>query len=233
MPVVISVLIFVIYYIIDSGAIRVGKSGEMNPALGTWVSTLVLAPIGAFFTYKSNKDSAVFNIDAYAAFFRKLLGLRESRHLFMKEVIIDTPDYASDANTLERISEACTDYLQNHNLSRLPNYIKLFTNNTPDNHIAEISHSMEAVIENLSNSKDAVIIDRLSHYPILSERAHKNISDKLWINLLIGIIVPVGLVIYLRICRYRRRLGKDLKQIPATSAEIIEQIKKKQLDIID
>lgn len=48
MPVVISVLIFVIYYIIDSGATRVAKSGEMNIVLGTWMSTIVLAPLGAF-----------------------------------------------------------------------------------------------------------------------------------------------------------------------------------------
>ena len=82
MPVVISVLIFVIYYIIDSGATRVAKSGEMNIVLGTWMSTIVLAPLGAFFTYKSNKDSVVFNLDVYAAFFRKLLGIRQSRHMF-------------------------------------------------------------------------------------------------------------------------------------------------------
>lgn len=73
MPVVLSVLIFILYYIIDSGATRVAKSGEMNIVLGTWMSTLVLAPLGGFLTYKSNKDSVVFNIDVYAAFFRKLL----------------------------------------------------------------------------------------------------------------------------------------------------------------
>ena len=63
MPVVLSVLIFILYYIIDSGATRVAKSGEMNIILGTWMSTLVLAPLGGFLTYKSNKDSVVFNID--------------------------------------------------------------------------------------------------------------------------------------------------------------------------
>lgn len=68
MPVVISVLIFVLYYIIDSGATRVAKSGEMNIVLGTWMSTIILAPLGGFLTYKSNKDSVVFNIDVYAAF---------------------------------------------------------------------------------------------------------------------------------------------------------------------
>ena len=65
MPVVISVLIFVIYYIIDSGATRVAKSGEMDMVLGVWMSTLVLAPLGAFFTYKSNNDSVVFNAEVY------------------------------------------------------------------------------------------------------------------------------------------------------------------------
>ena len=84
MPVVVSVLIFVIYYIIDSGATRVAKSGEMNMVLGVWMSTIVLAPIGAFFTYKSNNDSVVFNAEVYINFFRMLLGLRPSRHVFKK-----------------------------------------------------------------------------------------------------------------------------------------------------
>lgn len=87
MPVVVSVLIFVIYYIIDSGATRVAKSGEMNMVLGVWMSTIVLAPIGAFFTYKSNNDSVVFNAEVYINFFRMLLGLRPSRHVFKKKLL--------------------------------------------------------------------------------------------------------------------------------------------------
>lgn len=78
---------FVIYYIIDSGATRVAKSGEMNMVLGVWMSTIVLAPIGAFFTYKSNNDSVVFNAEVYINFFRMLLGLRPSRHVFKKKLL--------------------------------------------------------------------------------------------------------------------------------------------------
>ena len=74
------------------------------------MSTLVLAPLGGFLTYKSNKDSVVFNIDVYIAFFRKLLGIRQSRHIFKKEVIIHTPDYADVVNRLEAISGQCQDY---------------------------------------------------------------------------------------------------------------------------
>jgi lipopolysaccharide export LptBFGC system permease protein LptF len=113
MPVVVSVLIFVIYYIIDSGATRVAKSGEMNMVLGVWMSTIVLAPIGAFFTYKSNNDSVVFNAEVYINFFRMLLGLRPSRHVFKKEVIIEDPDYPRIQTELEKLCNICNEYAIN------------------------------------------------------------------------------------------------------------------------
>ena len=111
LPVVISVIIFVLYYIIDSGATRLAKSGEMNMILGVWMSTLVLTPIGIFFTYKSNKDSAVFNPDAYLNVFRWLFGLRPSRHLIKKEVIIEDPDYRRIYDELSDTSARCEEYL--------------------------------------------------------------------------------------------------------------------------
>ena len=229
MPVVISVLIFVIYYIIDSGATRVAKSGEMNIVLGTWMSTIVLAPLGAFFTYKSNKDSVVFNIDVYAAFFRKLFGIRQSRHLFKKEVIIHTPEYQKDMDILEEISRDCTVYLENHRLKGMPNYIQIFTNNKHDDAIAEINKKMETVIEELSNTKDAVLLNLLNNYPFLSVKAHKSLFDNRWLNLLFGIVIPAGLLLYLNIWRYRIRLDKDLRTIIKNNQSIIEQIRNQQL----
>jgi lipopolysaccharide export system permease protein len=229
MPVVISVLIFVIYYIIDSGATRVAKSGEMNIVLGTWMSTIVLAPLGAFFTYKSNKDSVVFNIDVYAAFFRKLFGIRQSRHLFKKEVIIHTPEYQKDMDILEEISRDCTVYLENHRLKGMPNYIQIFTNNKHDDAIAEINKKMETVIEELSNTKDAVLLNLLNNYPFLSVKAHKSLFVNRWLNLLFGIVIPAGLLLYLNIWRYRIRLDKDLRTIIKNNQSIIEQIRNQQL----
>lgn len=229
MPVVISVLIFVIYYIIDSGATRVAKSGEMNIVLGTWMSTIVLAPLGAFFTYKSNKDSVVFNIDVYAAFFRKLFGIRQSRHLFKKEVIIHTPEYQEDIEILEEISRDCTVYLENHRLKGMPNYVQIFTNNKHDDAIAEINKKIEAVIEELSNTKDAVLLNLLNNYPFLSVKAHKSLFDNRWLNLLLGIVIPAGLLLYLNIWRYRIRLDKDLRLIIKNNQSIIEQIRNQQL----
>ncbi len=225
MPVVISVLMFILYYIIDSGATRVAKSGEMNIILGTWMSSLVLAPLGAFLTYKSNKDSVVFNIDVYKAFFRKIFGIRQSRHIFRKEVIIFTPDYAQICDKLDNICRECEDYAATHKLLGLPNYYKIFTNHTHDDHIKEISQQLESVIEELSNSKDGVILNNMNNYPFLFIKAHKSVSDKIWLNILLGIIVPAGIIIWLNIWKHRIILDKDLKIIIKTSRNIQEIIR--------
>ena len=231
LPVVISVIIFVLYYIIDSGSTRVARSGEMNIILGTWMSTLVLAPIGAFFTYKSNKDSVVFNLEVYTGFFRWLFGLRPSRHLFKKEVIIKDPDYRYVYDELSTLSGQCQAYLDTHRLGSAPNYYRIFFVDGPSNAIADINAGMENVIEELSNSKDGPILNGLNNYPILSTQAHKSPSDLRWLNILFGICIPVGLFFYIRIWLFGKRLDKDLKKIIQTNTNIQERIKNQSLDI--
>ena len=231
LPVVISVIIFVLYYIIDSGSTRVARSGEMNIILGTWMSTLVLAPIGAFFTYKSNKDSVVFNLEVYTGFFRWLFGLRPSRHLFKKEVIIKDPNYRQVYEDLSVITNQCQTYLDTHRLGSAPNYYRIFFVDGPSNAIAEINAGMENVIEELSNSKDGPILNGLNNYPILSTQAHKSPSDHRWLNILFGVCIPVGLFFYFRIWLFGKRLDKDLKRIIQTNTNIQERIKNQSLDI--
>lgn len=225
MPVVVSVLIFVIYYIIDSGATRVAKSGEMNIILGVWMSTLVLAPVGAFFTYKSNNDSVVFNAEVYINFFRMVLGLRPSRHVFRKEVIIDDPDYPRIAGELDVLCKDCEAYGTRHKLLAAPNYLRIFTGKEQDDAIAGISERMERLIEELSNSKDGVLLDYLNKYPVLSARAHKSPFANRWLNLLTGVAFPAGIFFYFRIWRFRLRLDKDLKTIIRTTRDIQNRIK--------
>ena len=230
LPVVISVIIFVLYYIIDSGATRLAKSGEMNMILGVWMSTLVLTPIGIFFTYKSNKDSAVFNLEAYLSVFRWLFGMRSSRHLSKKEVIIEDPDYSSIYLRLDTLTTLCKEYLEKHRLSSPPNYYKVFTNHGHDDAIADLSKQMEQLIEELSNSKDGVLLNHLNNYPILSTSAHKSPSDNRWLNIVAGLVIPVGLFFYIRIWLFSKRLDKDLQNIIRTNRVIQERIKEKSLD---
>lgn len=65
MPVVISVLMFIVYYIIDTSGIKMAQEQVIPIWAGLWVSSAVLLPIGVFLTYKAATDSALFNAEAY------------------------------------------------------------------------------------------------------------------------------------------------------------------------
>ena len=57
MPVIVSVLTFIIYYIIDNTGYKMARDGKWIVWMGMWMSSAILAPLGYFLTYKSNKDS--------------------------------------------------------------------------------------------------------------------------------------------------------------------------------
>lgn len=85
-PLVISVLLFIVYFIIDNMGFKMARDGKLPVWEGIWLSSMVLLPLGVFFTYKAVGDSAVFNVDAYRNFFRRLTGHGNERSLTLKEV---------------------------------------------------------------------------------------------------------------------------------------------------
>jgi len=70
-PVVISVLMFVFYYIIDLTGIKMAREGLWEAYQGMWLSSAVLLPIGIFLSYKAAVDATLFNPETYYKFFRK------------------------------------------------------------------------------------------------------------------------------------------------------------------
>jgi len=72
MPVVVSIIFFLIFHIISTIGEKSAKEGTMNPVLGMWIAIIVLSPLAAFLTYKAAVDSALFDTDFYKQFFQKL-----------------------------------------------------------------------------------------------------------------------------------------------------------------
>lgn len=72
LPVVVSVIFFLIYYIISTIGEKAVKSGDASPFIGMWISIIVLTPIGIFLSYKAANDSAIFDADLYKRFFGSL-----------------------------------------------------------------------------------------------------------------------------------------------------------------
>ena len=212
-PVVVSVAIFIFYYIVNVSGEKMAKSGEWVPWFGEWLSSMVLCPIGIFLTYKANKDSAVFNIEAYVSVIRRILGLRLSRHIARKEVIIHDPDYPATKAGLNELATDWQHYAQKVNLRRPPSYIRIFFRNIDDKEAMALNERMESLITILSNSRDAAILDTLNKFPIISVHAHTRPFHNYKWNIVLGIVFPLGVFFYFRIWIYRLRLYKDISQI--------------------
>ena len=225
LPVLISVLVFIVYYILDNSGYRMARGGMWAVWFGNALAPAVLVPMAVFFTYKATNDSVVFNVDLYTDIFRRFFGLRVKRPIYRKEVVITDPDYAADMQTLERISAEIDLYSQNHRLRHAPNWVKVFFKYEPDHKIEAINEELETVIEDLSNSRDRTIVNHLSAYPIMSVKAHTRPFERRWLNVVSAVIVPFGLVLYFRMWRYRLRLWRDLRTVKNENDIIIGRIK--------
>lgn len=223
-PVLISVVVFIIFYILDNTGYRMARIGEWSIWFGKGLAPAVLTPVAVFVTYKANNDSVVFNMDLYRTFFMQLLGLRLKRHVNGKEVIIKDPDYPHDVHKLARISEEATTYSHEHHLISAPNIIKVFFRYEPDNEIERIVDEMEEIIEDLGNTRDKVILMELNHYPIVSTKAHTRPFERKWLNIMAALILPLGAVLYVRMWIFRLRLLHDLRVIKQTNEKIIHRI---------
>lgn len=71
-PIVISVVMFIIYYIIDNTGYKMAREAIWPCWMGMWLSSFVLLPIGVFLTYKAATDSALFNPEAWMKWLDKI-----------------------------------------------------------------------------------------------------------------------------------------------------------------
>ncbi len=216
MPTVISVIIFIFWYIINTSGMKLARDGNISMVLGMWVSTVIIAPFGIFITYKANRDSVVFNTDSYINLFRRLFGIRTKRHLFRKEVIIDEPRLDVLPGQIAQLRDDCRAYHREKQLLRLPNYVHVFFRYRPDRQVEAISERMEAIIEELANSRDPKVLGVLNEFPILYTTAHTSPLHSPRANAIAGIILPLGLVLWARIWRFRLRLYRDMRIIVRT-----------------
>ena len=223
-PVIISVVVFIIFYILDNTGFRMARIGDWPVWFAKGIAPAVLIPTAAFFTYKANKDSVVFNMDMYTDTFRKILGLRLSRRVAMKQVIIDDPDYEADKTRLAEITRDIVDYNQKHRLWIMPNILKVFFVYIPDKEVERIVAELEDVIDDLGNTREKSIMKLLKQYPVVSVKAHTRPFDRRWMNVAAFLLFPVGAFLYIRMWRFRLRLFTDLKKVHELNDALVKEI---------
>jgi lipopolysaccharide export system permease protein len=71
-PTVISILFFVIYYVLSISAEKLVKEDIVSTFAGMWAASYILLPIGVFLTYKATTDSTIMNIETWFNVFKKV-----------------------------------------------------------------------------------------------------------------------------------------------------------------
>ena len=223
-PVIISVLVFIVYYIFDNTGYRMARGGMWAVWFGKSIAVAVLTPLAVFFTYKANCDSVVFNVDAYRNLLMKILGMRVKRSISRKDVIIEDPDYRKDADEARWLAAEAKEYSMAHKLKTPPNFINVFFKYQQDHAVEEIGERMETMISDLSNSRDRMVINLINEYPMIMVKAHTRPFERKWMNVVAAVIVPVGLFFYFRMWRFRLRLMRDLVQIEDVSGKLANRL---------
>lgn len=171
-PLVISVLLFIVYFIFDNMGYKMARDGKVPVWEGIWLSTAVLLPLGVFFTYKAVGDSQVFNIDAYANFIRRLTGKVAGRTLTLKEVRMT--DVTKD-EALKLLTTFLTDAeTAQQRIKQSPAWKRLWWHISQGG-ATELKAPIGTLVDYLSNSADIYVINLLNQYPFTPTSRNINV----------------------------------------------------------
>ncbi len=210
MPMVISVFIFIFYYIIDNTGFKMARDGHIVVWVGIWLSTFVLIPLGVLVTYKAMNDSSVFNPDLYLAAIRKIFGLPEKRLVALKKVIINDLDPEVTAGMVLHGASMVEEWLRKH--PKPEGYVAYWKKGYSMKRIAEIGAMIDETVEYLGDSPDIKVIDKLNKMPAIRPIAIYSPTRRKALRRIAMWFFPIGLPIYLIAHPYLRRLEKEMRE---------------------
>ncbi|MDE6754936.1 MAG: LptF/LptG family permease [Muribaculaceae bacterium] len=222
-PLVISVLLFLVYYIIDNTGYKMARDGHWVVWCGIWLSTFILAPLGIYVTYKAMNDSAVFDADRYKSFFRRLLGRKVERSVKYKEVIINDISLPEAVARLSLLAEDsrnfCKDY--EHRLSYKDYWLKGY----PSGRLIELSERLEEDVDYMTDCRNSMAVNKLMDFPVIRNLWLYHPASSPTIAKVCLWFVPVGFPLYLIGLRAQKNLKDELRQVASVSQTIIDLIK--------
>lgn len=221
-PLVVSVLLFLVYYIIDNTGYKMARDGRWPIWLGMWISTFILAPLGIYVTYKAMNDSAVFDKDAWLIKLRRLLGRKPQRNVPFKEVIINDVSTEEAVSRLRSVMTAARQLLARS--PRRMSYRKYWTRGYDMEALTALAETLEDTVTYLTDSRDILLVGKLMDYPVLrrewvySPSSHRMLAKAfMW-------FAPFGLPLYLVGLRHQKELRGELTQTVSVSRQILAML---------
>lgn len=218
-PLVISVILFIFYYIIDNMGYKMARDGKLPVWQGMWLSAAVLLPLGIFFTYKAVNDSDVFNKDVYLNYFRRFFGVNEVRHLELKEVVMEEVDSTLAVARLDELCHSIQGFLDTNPPRQ--SYTDYWLRGFDRSALNALREDMEQLVEHLSNSRSKIVINTLTELPVLRSLWIIRPCRDRRISLALIALFPIGVPLWLY-GRYEQRLLRNsLTSVGIVAARLI------------
>ena len=209
MPIVVSVILFIIYYIIDNMGYKMARDGRWEVWQGMWLSSAVLLPLGIFLTKKAVNDSAVFNPDAWLNFLRRFTGLHQTRKLEAKEVIINEVNTDEALSQIDALKTACQQLLDRY--PGRQRYIDYWQQGYDKAAIKSLAEQVDSVVDYLSNSRDQMVLGKAMDFPIIRQLLTYRPTSNKTVGTVIAALFPVGLPVWILGLRHQKNLKRDIR----------------------
>lgn len=219
-PIVISVLLFIVYYIIDNFGFKQARDGRFDVWFGIWLSSIALLPLGIFLTYKAMNDSAVFNPDAYLSLFRRLLGKAEARKIEKKEIIIDEVDNSIALSKLQRMQSLAEAFLSRYNTRQ--HYFEYLCTGYDRGAISSIIAELEALVDYIANSRSQLVLNKAMDFPVLRNSLLYSPFAKRKLAVAVAIAFPIGLPLYFVGLSNQKSLKAEMQTIQTVCRQLSE-----------
>lgn len=226
-PIVISVILFIIYYILDNVGYKMARDGVWDHWIGMWFSASVLLPLGIFLTYKAMTDSVIMSTDTYVSFFRKLFFIREKRNYTIKDVVIEEPNYFEIKKSTDELTQEVSAHLQRYGKLAYKTY---WMDSGYDESLTSIKNNTESILNQLSNSRKPVIIEKAKEYPVLIKYV-RPFSAGSALAKAVMYIFPIGIVLKMISLPFEKRINRDLNAILKLNEELTEIMNNQQRKI--
>lgn len=218
-PIVISVLLFIVYYIIDNSGYKLARDGRWEVWQGIWLSSVVLLPLGIFLTHKAVNDSAVFNPDAWLNILRRFTGLHQTRKLEAKEVIINEVDTANAISMIDALKASCQQFLDRYpGRQRYIDYCRQGYDKTA---IKALAEQVDSVVDYLSNSRDQMVLNKAMDFPIIRQLLTYCPTGNKSLGTALAALFPIGLPLWLVGLRHQKNLKRDVNQTIKTCDQLV------------
>ena len=226
-PIIIAVIFFVLYYVISMIGEKSAREGAMTPFEGIWMSTFIIFAVGIFLTWMATRDSAIFNQEWYAIWFRKGLSFIFTTHRIPRREIAYVATLA-DLNPqnmiakLEELSLYCKKYLEGdfrkHTRFREIWYLQ------EDAELKEIGKHYDDILTILKQSDVDMIRETVDEYPSVTLQYYKIKKNATWQAIAAALIFPVWIYLYLKVWIQKYSLRNELRNMMGANQNLVNEL---------